>query len=88
MLDAFVQTIFRLVCVCASSGSIHLLSINFDIAGKENLPSKNLVQEFARLELPGDIFSSPVMVGGRIFIGCRDDYVHCIAVETRSSVEE
>lgn len=38
------------------------------------------VQEFARLELQGDIFSSPVMVGGRIFVGCRDDYVHCAAI--------
>jgi acyl-CoA synthetase len=39
------------------------------------------VQEFARLNLPGDIFSSPLMIGGRIFVGCRDDYLHCVSLE-------
>ncbi|KAJ6744067.1 hypothetical protein OIU79_030394 [Salix purpurea] len=76
----------RLVCVCTSSGSIHLLQINLDNSGKQNQPGLNTVREFARLKLPGDIFSSPVMIGGRIFVGCRDDYVHCISVENLSSV--
>ncbi|KAJ6854991.1 acyl-activating enzyme 19 isoform X1 [Populus alba x Populus x berolinensis] len=76
----------RLVCVCTSSGRVHLLQINLDDSGKQNQPGLNIVQEFARLELPGDIFSSPVMIGGRIFVGCRDDYVHCISVEDLSSV--
>lgn len=79
---------FRLVCVCTSSGSIHLLLISLDDAGKASHPSKNAVQEIARLELPGDIFSSPVMIGGRIFVGCRDDYVHCVSLKSQSSVEE
>ncbi|KAH8480748.1 hypothetical protein H0E87_030849 [Populus deltoides] len=78
----------RLVCVCTSSGRIHLLQINLDDSRKQNQPGLNIVQEFARLELPGDIFSSPVMIGGRIFVGCRDDYVHCISVEDLSSVYE
>lgn len=76
----------RLVCVCTSSGSIHLLQINLDNSGKQNQPGLNIVREFARLKLPGDIFSSPVMIGGRIFVGCRDDYVHCISVENLISV--
>ncbi|XP_011012744.1 PREDICTED: putative acyl-activating enzyme 19 isoform X2 [Populus euphratica] len=78
----------RLVCVCTSSGHVHLLQINLDDSGKQNQPGLNIVQEFARLELPGDIFSSPVMIGGRIFVGCRDDYVHCISVEDLSSMYE
>ncbi|KAK1582767.1 hypothetical protein Q3G72_018054 [Acer saccharum] len=77
----------RLVCVCASSGSIYILRINSDVSKKEN-PLREKVQEFARLELQGDVFSSPVMIGGRIFVGCRDDYVHCIAVGTQNLVEE
>lgn len=77
-----------MVCVCTSSGRVHLLQINLDDSGKQNQPGLNIVQEFARLELPGDIFSSPVMIGGRIFVGCRDDYVHCISVEDLSSVYE
>lgn len=39
------------------------------------------VQEFARLNLQGDIFSSPLMIAGHIFVGCRDDYLHCVALE-------
>ena len=77
-----VSTLFsRLVCICASSGSIHLLKISWDTTGRVHRPT-----EFARLELQGEIFSSPVMIGGRIFVGCRDDYVHCIAVEAQSSL--
>lgn len=40
-----------------------------------------LCHEYAKLELSGEIFSSPIMVGGRIFVGCRDDHVYCIDVE-------
>ncbi|XP_024982686.1 putative acyl-activating enzyme 19 isoform X3 [Cynara cardunculus var. scolymus] len=61
----------RLVCVCTSSGSIVVLRVN-----KE----QNAVQKFGRIDVEGGIFSSPVMIGGRIFVGCRDDYVHCIGI--------
>lgn len=77
----------RLLCVCASSGSIHLLRINSENVEETNCPRKDLVQEFARLDLKGDIFSSPVMIGGRVFVGCRDDYVHCIELDDRVSVQ-
>ncbi|KAL5834751.1 hypothetical protein ACOSQ4_014248 [Xanthoceras sorbifolium] len=77
----------RLVCVCTSSGSIYILRINLDVSRKEN-HLREKVQEFARLDLQGDIFSSPVMIGGRIFVGCRDDYVRCIAIGTQNLVEE
>lgn len=35
-------------------------------------------QEIACLRLPGDNFSSPVMIGGIIFVGCRDDFVYAV----------
>lgn len=66
----------RLVCICTSSGSIHLLKIGWDRDGRVH----NRPTEFATLQLQGDIFSSPVMIGGRIFVGCRDDYLHCFAL--------
>ncbi|XP_044482387.1 putative acyl-activating enzyme 19 isoform X3 [Mangifera indica] len=69
----------RLVCVCSSSGIIHILHINLDATGKEN-ESREMVEEFATLKLPGEIFSSPVLIGGWVFVGCRDDYLHCIRV--------
>ncbi|KAF1876556.1 hypothetical protein Lal_00021270 [Lupinus albus] len=70
----------RLICICSSSGGIHLLRVNSNFSGDADLPTID-VQEFARLNLPGDIFSSPLMIGGRIFVGCRDDYLHCVTIE-------
>ncbi|KAG7994868.1 hypothetical protein I3843_01G080500 [Carya illinoinensis] len=75
----------RLICVCSSSGSMCLLRVSssWDINGEASQPGI-YVQEFGRLNLQGDVFSSPVMIGGRIFVGCRDDYVHCITLEIES----
>ncbi|KAI5421430.1 hypothetical protein KIW84_045021 [Lathyrus oleraceus] len=70
----------RFICICSSSGGIHLLRVNTDLS-EDTDQLKSKVQEFARLDLPGDIFSSPLMIGGRIFVGCRDDYLHCVALE-------
>lgn len=72
--------ISRLVCVCSSSGSICLLRINSNMNRDSSQPGID-VQEYARFDLQGDVFSSPVMIGGRIFVGCRDDYLHCVSVE-------
>ncbi|EOA15931.1 hypothetical protein CARUB_v10004025mg [Capsella rubella] len=69
----------RLVTVCSSSGRVHVLRVS-PIPSKDSLDSK--VGEIARLELQADIFSSPVMMGGRIFVGCRDDYVHCLSLDS------
>ncbi|KAL7616053.1 hypothetical protein Lser_V15G03171 [Lactuca serriola] len=62
----------RLICVCTSSGSIVVLRIKLDC---------NEVEEFGRLDIGGDIFSSPVFICGRIFVGCRDDYLYCLEIE-------
>ncbi|KAB1222503.1 putative acyl-activating enzyme 19 [Morella rubra] len=75
-----VPTSERLVCVCSSSGSICLLRINSNMNRDSSQPGID-VQEYARFDLQGDVFSSPVMIGGRIFVGCRDDYLHCVSVE-------
>lgn len=71
----------RLICVCGSSGIIHVLKIMLEADEKTSQPCKYVVQDFMRLDLKGDIFSSPVMIGGRIFVGCRDDSVHCIGIK-------
>ncbi|KAJ8499034.1 hypothetical protein OPV22_009586 [Ensete ventricosum] len=75
----------RLACICGSSGSVHVIRISTEpkrgaSTADGGPPQTPMVEEFARMDLPGDVFSSPVMIGGRIFLGCRDDYVHCIAV--------
>lgn len=126
------DTIYRLVCVCSTSGTIYILKVDSDAANRHNLvyserfssleeahnvsiSNSNLTHtkghtenhglkffrtdiinnsedqepnvqfmlchEYAKLELPGEIFSSPIMVGGRIFVGCRDDHVYCIDID-------
>ncbi|CAN8232667.1 unnamed protein product [Cochlearia groenlandica] len=67
----------RLVSVCSSSGKVHVLRVSPDVSGDSE---ESKVEEIARLDLQGDIFSSPVMIGGQIFVGCRDEYVHCISL--------
>ncbi|KAH7571555.1 hypothetical protein JRO89_XS04G0077600 [Xanthoceras sorbifolium] len=86
-VDENLQLISESSSLADSSGSIYILRINLDVSRKEN-HLREKVQEFARLDLQGDIFSSPVMIGGRIFVGCRDDYVRCIAIGTQNLVEE
>lgn len=54
------------VVVCTTPGSVYVL----DHHG-------NIVQ---RHILPCEVFSSPVLVNGYCFVGCRDDYLHKIKV--------
>uniref|UniRef100_A0A8R7UXH6 4-coumarate--CoA ligase n=1 Tax=Triticum urartu TaxID=4572 RepID=A0A8R7UXH6_TRIUA len=67
----------RFACICTSSGKVRVLGIRADAEQEKDGYS---VQEFAAMDLPGDIFSSPLMVGGRIFVGCRDDRLHCLSI--------
>ena len=55
------------VCACSTSGTVYLLDLH---------TGKQLVS----LTLPGEIFSSPVVVDGCILVGCRDDCIYCIDV--------
>ena len=64
-----------------------MLRIILATDGDHSQLGKVVVEEFARLDLPGDIFSSPLMIGGRIFVGCRDDYVYCLEVGGQISGE-
>ncbi|KAA0039622.1 putative acyl-activating enzyme 19 isoform X1 [Cucumis melo var. makuwa] len=70
----------RLICVCSSAGSVHLLRVKLNATQEGNYQNTN-VEEFGRLDLEEDIFSSPVMIGGLVFVGCRDDYVHCVGID-------
>ncbi|KAI4302884.1 hypothetical protein MLD38_038582 [Melastoma candidum] len=72
----------KLVCICTCSGSIVVLGVGEDSMSRDNGQNKCTVREVARMDLEGEVFSSPVMVGGVIFVGCRDDFVHCVALGT------
>ncbi|KAK9747743.1 hypothetical protein RND81_02G012700 [Saponaria officinalis] len=75
----------RFVCVCSSSGRVVLLRVSCmtDDADRGTAADYN-VTKFAEIDVKGDVFSSPVMVAGRIFVGCRDDYLHCFVTEAHS----
>ncbi|DBA85609.1 TPA: hypothetical protein ACH3X1_005188 [Trebouxia sp. C0004] len=45
------------------------------MSGKTDGISQSL-QIAAAVQMPGDVFSSPVSVAGSIFVGCRDDHLH------------
>ncbi|KAJ0810137.1 putative transcription factor WD40-like family [Helianthus annuus] len=66
----------RLICVCGSSGSIVVLRVELRVE------ERYVVEEFGRVVMEGGVFSSPVMIGGRVFVGCRDDYFHCLRIQT------
>ncbi|GJN01117.1 hypothetical protein PR202_ga18356 [Eleusine coracana subsp. coracana] len=71
----------RFACICTSSGKVHVIRIRADAKREKAEGEKcELVKAVASIDLPGDIFSSPLMVGGRIFVGCRDDRLHCLTV--------
>lgn len=59
-----------------------MLRIPSDSDGALSRLSEDVVKEFGRLDLQGNIFSSPVMIGGRIFVGCRDDYMYCLQLKS------
>ncbi|XP_072967109.1 putative acyl-activating enzyme 19 isoform X4 [Typha angustifolia] len=84
LISATSQSCERFASICTSSGRIHVIRIKADAKQEKNnqtdFPENLMVQRFAIMDLPGEVFSSPVMIGGRIFVGCRDDYVHCILV--------
>lgn len=78
--------LFRFACICTSSGKAHVIRIRADAKYNQEQAGEGakseLVQGVASIDLPGDIFSSPLMVGGRIFVGCRDDRLHCLTITT------
>ncbi|XP_072995035.1 putative acyl-activating enzyme 19 isoform X5 [Typha latifolia] len=84
LISGTSQSCERFASICTSSGRIHVIRIKADAKQENNnqtdFPENLMVQRFAIMDLPGEVFSSPVMIGGRIFVGCRDDYVHCILV--------
>ena len=53
------------LCVCSTSGTLYLLD-----------PATG--RQCGSHKLPGDVFSSPVVLDDTIVVGCRDDFVHCI----------
>jgi acyl-CoA synthetase len=74
------------VCVATSTGTVHVLSVEtgaeMDTSRSHIVATDNKTtvqsQCIASTKLPGEVFSSPVMVEGRIFVGCRDNFIYSL----------
>lgn len=55
------------VCVCSSGGGVYIVCV----------ASGDIV---SRYTLPGLVFSSPILHGNTITVGCRDDNVYCMDI--------
>ena len=73
-LTSLVPSYLVCLCVCSTTGYIYML----DAANGGVLGTYKLSQ---------DIFSSPVVVGDHIVVGCRDDNVYCIQVHLVQELE-
>jgi len=60
-----------MVCAAATDGSLHLFR-----------SSDGLPVLASPLKLPAPIFSSPVLCARRVVVGCRDDALYCIHMES------
>lgn len=56
------------VCACSTAGTLYLLDVNTGRC-------------LATHNLPGQVFSSPVVVGNALFIGCRDNNLYCLQLD-------
>jgi acyl-CoA synthetase len=59
-------------CVCGSGGEVVVVAIPTGQGAVAEMV------EVARVRLPADVFSSPVMVHSRMYVGCRDDHLYCV----------
>ena len=54
--------------VCTTRGDVVLLN------------SQKMGLEMGRLRLGGEVFSSPLLLGNRLVVGCRDNYLYCLNI--------
>ena len=64
----------HLVICCSTKGQLMILNLQNGVS-------------LGRVELPGEVFSSPVMCGDRIIIGCRDNFVYFCQVSLSELIE-
>jgi hypothetical protein len=77
--------------VCSTDGTVTLLELQQDRATEREHPATLLEDAQQTLQagsctavvrqavvLPGEVFSSPVALGGLLVLGCRDDFLYCI----------
>ena len=66
----FPQGRHRRVAVASTDGMLYILGLH----------SGKIVTEFA---LPGEVFSSPIVVNDCLIVGCRNDDVYCLRLRSK-----
>ena len=57
-------------CCCTVNGNVFILDMTTG-------------RTLTTIKLPGEIFSSPLIIGDQIVIGCRDNNVYCLKIHTK-----
>jgi hypothetical protein len=79
------------VVVCSTDGTVSVLQLQQDQAIEGEDPARLLGDQQQELQaescravmqqsvvVPGEVFSSPVVLDGLLVLGCRDDFLYCI----------
>ena len=57
------------VVSCSNDGVVSVLEVD---------PLMEVVKLRAEVALPAHVFSSPVLLGSMLVVGCRDDHLYCL----------
>ena len=79
-----------ILCSCSNDGVLSLHGIDHESSSHAvsdgGIASENLREQesttapLVAVKLPAGVFSSPVCFGGLIFLGCRDNCLHCLTI--------
>lgn len=61
----FSSEVTNSVAVCGSKGTLYILDL-----------ASGIVR--GKFQFPGELFSSPCVLGDRLIVGCRDNFVYCV----------
>lgn len=50
-------------------------------AGRLHLFDLKTHSELASIQLAGEIFSTPIINNGFVYVGCRDDHLYCLEIQ-------
>lgn len=48
--------------------------------GELNILAKSTGEILTRFKLPGEVFSSPLLLDNHVYVGCRDNYLYKIKI--------
>lgn len=74
------------ICCCANDGTVALLRCSTSPGLLLHDQQKHEVQVKCETALPAETFSSPVLLGNLMILGCRDDHLYCLEWISREAI--